>query len=131
MSLLAVAPAKAPPLSDAPHANEALPLSAGAFPELRRPSASQTISAADAYIFKKSVGYAPVLYRGFTGVMSFSFCFVSVSVLPSLATTMSTGLTNGGPAVIVWGWIIVAALSVLSGASLAEICSAYPTAGAV
>jgi amino acid transporter len=37
--------------------------------------------------------------------------------------------TTGGPAVMVWGWVVVACMTMLVGLSMAEICSAHPTSG--
>ncbi|CAF1001139.1 unnamed protein product, partial [Didymodactylos carnosus] len=41
------------------------------------------------------------------------------------------GLNTGGPAVIIWGWIIGSFFTIMIGLSLAEICSTYPSAGSV
>lgn len=38
------------------------------------------------------------------------------------------GYVNGGPVVMVYGWIFVCLFSMTVALSLAEICSAYPTA---
>ena len=38
-------------------------------------------------------------------------------------------MTYGGPVVIVWGWIIVGVFTTIVGLGMAEIASAYPTAG--
>lgn len=43
----------------------------------------------------------------------------------------SIGITFGGPVVMVWGWLFVTACTCLVGLSMAELASAYPTAGAV
>jgi amino acid transporter len=37
--------------------------------------------------------------------------------------------TTGGPAVMVWGWIVVAVMTMLVGLAMAEVCSAHPTSG--
>lgn len=41
------------------------------------------------------------------------------------------GINTGGPVVIIWGWIIASFFTILVGASMAEICSSYPSAGSV
>lgn len=38
-------------------------------------------------------------------------------------------MAAGGPASAVWGWLIVGAFSMCVCSAMAEICSAYPTAG--
>jgi len=87
-------------------------------------------AASDAALLAK-LGYADTLFRGFSAVDSFAFCFTSVAVLSSLAATLSTGLTNGGPSVVIYGWLAVSALTILTGAVMAEICSSFPSAGSV
>jgi amino acid transporter len=87
------------------------------------------MDADDAILAK--MGYKQELYRGFSSFMSFSFCFTAVSVLSSLAVLYGYGLATGGPAVMVWGWIISSFFTILAGMALAEICSSYPSAGSV
>ncbi|KAG8855588.1 hypothetical protein FRB96_006782 [Tulasnella sp. 330] len=44
---------------------------------------------------------------------------------------MAIGLTDGGPVTVLYGWIIVSLISLCISASLAEICSVFPTSGGV
>lgn len=90
---------------------------------------TQAIDEDDQVLAK--LGYKQELYRGFTGFMNFSFCFTAVSVISSISILFSYGLTIGGPVVMVWGWVIGSFFSILVGLSMAEICSAYPSAGSV
>lgn len=53
----------------------------------------------------REMGYRHELSRGFTRLSSFSFCYTSVAVLASLSMLYSYGLSTGGPAVMVWGWV--------------------------
>lgn len=46
-----------------------------------------------------------------------------------ISTSMVTGLSSGGPMMIVYGIIIIALISVCVGVSLGELSSAYPHAG--
>lgn len=46
-----------------------------------------------------------------------------------LATTLNYPLIGGGPANVIWGWLLVALIVVCVAASLGEITSVYPTAG--
>ncbi len=70
-------------------------------------------------------------HRGLSGFMNFAFGFTEVSVLASVTALFQYGLETGGPAVWFWGWLISwAAITVVS-LSMAEICSAYPSAGSV
>eukprot|EP01035_Chromulina_nebulosa_P019809 gene19809-25753_t len=54
-----------------------------------------------------------------------------VSVIASLSAILSYGLITGGPVIIIWGWIITFIFTLIVVLCLAEICSAYPTAGGV
>ncbi|CAF2708879.1 unnamed protein product [Rotaria sp. Silwood2] len=77
------------------------------------------------------MGYKQELYRGFSPLMSFAFCFTSVNVLTSMSISFTYALHTGGSAVAVWSWLIGSIFTNLVGLSLAEICSVYPSAGSV
>jgi hypothetical protein len=44
----------------------------------------------------RRMGYRQELERGFSGFMSFTFCFTVVSVFPSLSIGLDFGLNTGG-----------------------------------
>src|ERR1700677_4828174 len=44
-------------------------------------------------------------------------------------TLYGYGLVTGGPVTMVWGWVIVGIMTTVVGLGMAEVCSAYPTAG--
>ncbi|KAF7297440.1 Amino acid transporter [Mycena indigotica] len=44
-----------------------------------------------------------------------------------LAAPIATSLIGGGPATIIWGWVLVSALTLPLAFSLGEICAKYPT----
>ena len=44
---------------------------------------------------------------------------------------LDVGLEEGGPSVMIWGWIICCIFTFIIGLSLAEITSAYPATGSV
>lgn len=48
-----------------------------------------------------------------------------------LSTTLAYSLTDGQSVTVLYGWIFVSCISLAIAASLAEICSVYPTAGGV
>ena len=73
----------------------------------------------------------PALYRGVSGLMSFSLSLTAVNCVSSLVSVYALGLATGGPVVMVWGWAVVAVGFTLVGLALAEICSAFPYAGGV
>jgi amino acid transporter len=60
---------------------------------------------------------------------NFAISFSIISVLAGAITTFWLGMYAGGPFVITTCWILVGVFALLVGASMGEICSAYPTAG--
>ncbi|KXS09263.1 APC amino acid permease [Gonapodya prolifera JEL478] len=90
------------------------------------------MSAAQAHedaIRLAKMGYKQEFKRGFTLIHNFGVSFSHISILIGVGTLLSYALVAGGPAGAVMGWIIVSFLSLMVALSMAEICSAYPTAG--
>ena len=83
----------------------------------------------DAYL--RELGYEPVLTRRMGPFGNFAISFSVISVLSGCMTLYGFGLNTGGPAVMLWGWLIVGAMVMFIGAALAEVTSAYPTSGAL
>ncbi|UJR16304.1 hypothetical protein I4U23_003210 [Adineta vaga] len=79
----------------------------------------------------REMGYSQELYRGFSPLMSFAFCFTAVNVLASISLGFTYTLNTGGSGVAIWSWLIGSLFTILIGLSLAEICSVYPSAGSV
>ena len=77
------------------------------------------------------MGYLQELYRGFSPLMSFTYCLTAVNVLASISLGFTFTLTTGGSAVAIYSWIVASVFTILVGLSLAEICSVYPSAGSV
>jgi amino acid transporter len=75
------------------------------------------------------LGYAQELDRKMSGFSNFAISFTIISILSGCLTVYQYGLLHGGPPVMVWGWLLVGVLVLFAGLSMAEICSAYPTAG--
>ena len=75
------------------------------------------------------LGYAQELRRRMGGFSNFAVSFTIISVLSGCLTLYFFGMAEGGPVVIVWGWIIVGIFTAVVGLGMAEIASAYPTAG--
>ncbi len=76
-----------------------------------------------------SMGYAQELHRGMSTFSNFAISFSIISILAGGMTAFWLGMVTGGPRVITLGWIIVGFFALLVGMAMAEICSAYPTAG--
>ena len=53
-----------------------------------------------------------------------------VAVLSSIAVAWSSEMGTGGPSVLIWGWVICAFFTILTGLAMAELCSSMPSAGA-
>ncbi|CAI9096123.1 OLC1v1032202C1 [Oldenlandia corymbosa var. corymbosa] len=76
----------------------------------------------------KQLGYKQELSRGLSFLANFSVTFSIISVMTGITTLYNQGLTFGGPMTMVCGWPIVGLMTLIVGLSMAEICSAYPTA---
>ena len=64
-----------------------------------------------------------------SGFSNFAISFTIISILSGCLTVYQYGLLHGGPPVMNWGWLFVGVMVIFAGLSMAEICSAYPTAG--
>ncbi len=76
-----------------------------------------------------SLGYAQELRRRMGGFSNFAVSFTIISVLSGCLTLYYFGMSEGGPVDMVWGWIVVGVMTTIVGLGMAEISSAYPTAG--
>lgn len=79
----------------------------------------------------EALGKEQELYRGYSPLAAFSFCFTCVSIVPSLAQGLVTAIANGGPALTIWMWFAGGVCSMLSGLALAEMASVWPVSGSV
>ena len=75
------------------------------------------------------MGYAQELNRGMSRFSNFAISFTIISILSGCLTALQFGLQHGGPPAMIWGWLLVGVLVMFAGLSMAEICSAFPTAG--
>ncbi len=75
------------------------------------------------------LGYAQELFRAMGGFQNFAISFTIISILAGCLTSYAIAYGQGGPVAITWGWLIVGVMSTLVALSMAEIASAYPTAG--
>ncbi|OGR86967.1 MAG: amino acid transporter [Elusimicrobia bacterium RIFCSPHIGHO2_02_FULL_57_9] len=65
------------------------------------------------------------------GFANFAVSFTIISILTGAIVLYGQGLTYAGPGVNGWGWPLVTLFTLLVAASMAEIASTIPTAGAV
>lgn len=77
------------------------------------------------------MGYKSELPRSLSMLSVLGLSFAIMAVPYGLSTTFYITLSNGQSVTIIWGWVLLSFLSVAIAASLAEICSVYPTAGGV
>jgi amino acid transporter len=75
------------------------------------------------------LGYAQELFRAMGGFQNFAISFTIISILAGCLTSYYIAFGQGGPVAVTWGWLIVGGMSTLVALSMAEIASAYPTAG--
>jgi amino acid transporter len=78
----------------------------------------------------KGLGYAQELLREMGGFSSFAVSFSVISILTGATQLYGYGLAHGGPLQLTLGWIIVSIGTLCVALSMAELASAYPTAGA-
>jgi amino acid transporter len=76
-------------------------------------------------------GYAQELLRDMGGFSNFAISFSIISILTGAVSLYGHGLFYGGPGMMGWGWTVVALFVILIAASMAELASAIPTAGAL
>ncbi len=75
------------------------------------------------------LGYAQVLLRGMGGFENFAISFTIISILAGCLTSYYIAFGQGGPVAVTWGWLLVGLMSTIVALAMAEIASAYPTAG--
>src|SRR5277367_992522 len=75
------------------------------------------------------LGYAQELRRRMSGFSNFAVSFTIISILSGCLTLYGTGMTDGGPVIITWGWPFVGVMTLFVGLAMAEVCSSFPTAG--
>lgn len=77
------------------------------------------------------LGYAQELFRGFGGFSNFAISFSIISILTGAVTLFDYGLGMGGPLEMTLGWPLATVGTLMVALSMAELCSAMPTSGAM
>ena len=88
----------------------------------------QDILAADADSLHK-MGYAQELSRRMGGFSNFAVSFSIICILAGGITSFQVGFCTGGAFTTIVGWIVGSLFALIVGLSMAQIASAYPTAG--
>src|ERR1700743_1812372 len=98
-------------------------------PQIRPPSTTRQNAESQAALEK--LGYVSELPRNLSMLSVLGLSFAIMAAPFGLSTTLYISLTDGQSATGLYGWIFVTLISLAIAASLAEICSVYPTAGGV
>ncbi|GAB1693894.1 amino acid permease [Krasilnikovia sp. M28-CT-15] len=77
------------------------------------------------------LGYQQELHRRLSGFSNFAVSFSIISILAGAITSYVIAMTAGGPMAITLGWLVVGGMVTFVALAMAEVCSAYPTAGAL
>src|SRR5439155_704472 len=75
------------------------------------------------------LGYTQQLFREMGGFSNFAISFSIISVLTGAVLLFGYGLKLAGPIINSVGWPVVSLFTLAVAASMAELASAYPTAG--
>src|SRR5262252_2208649 len=75
------------------------------------------------------LGYAQQLFREMGGFSNFAISFSIISVLTGAIVLYGYGLKFAGPIINTVGWPVVSVFTLCVAASMAELASAYATAG--
>jgi amino acid transporter len=75
------------------------------------------------------LGYAQQLFREMGGFSNFAISFSIISILTGAILLYGFGLRFAGPIINTVGWPLVSVFVLIIAASMAELASAYPTAG--
>ena len=86
-------------------------------------------SASDDERYLAGLGYRQQLFREMGGFSNFAISFSIISILTGAVLLYGYGLKFAGPIVNSVGWPVVSLFTLAVAASMAEIASAYPTAG--
>ena len=63
------------------------------------------------------------------GFQNFAISFTIISILAGCLTSYYVAFERGGPVAVTWGWLLVGLMCTIIALAMAEIASAYPTAG--
>jgi amino acid permease (GABA permease) len=77
------------------------------------------------------LGYQQELHRRLSGFSNFAVSFSIISILAGAITSYGLAMNAGGPLSITLGWLFVGVMVTFVALAMAEVCSAYPTAGAL
>lgn len=79
----------------------------------------------------RQCGYKQEFRRIFSGFTSFGLTSSMVSILLGCIPLYSYELQSGGSATFIWSWLLIGVMTFSVVCALAEICSVFPTMGAL
>jgi amino acid transporter len=77
------------------------------------------------------LGYQTWTRRRWNGFANWAISAGVISTVTGVFSLYGFGMNTGGPAEMVFGWIVVSLGTLLVALSMAEICALYPTSGAL
>jgi amino acid transporter len=93
----------------------------------QKPTRAELIAQDEAEL--RRLGYAQQLFREMGGFSNFAISFSIISILTGAVLLYGYGLKFAGPIINSVGWPVVSLFTLCVAASMAELASAYPTAG--
>ena len=79
----------------------------------------------------RALGYKSSLTREMTSFSNFGLAFGTVSLTTGVSQLWYYGMVTGGPSVMLWSSVVIGFFTQFVSASMAEICSTFPTSGGV
>lgn len=102
----------------------------GVFSSDDRNKAERLLEEAQAnLVMAAETGYAPELKRGFSTLALLGVGFGLTNSWFGISASLVTGISSGGPMMIVYGILIIATISSCIAVTLSELASAMPNAG--
>ncbi|PWW00730.1 amino acid transporter [Paenibacillus cellulosilyticus] len=75
------------------------------------------------------MGFPQLLLRNYGSGAAFGLSFQQLGLIAGMIAVYGLAIEHGGWTVIGWGWLILGLFGIATGAALAELSSAFPTAG--
>ncbi|GFH25465.1 uncharacterized protein HaLaN_23433 [Haematococcus lacustris] len=75
------------------------------------------------------LGYKQELHRSLSWVANAACAYNIMGFWAVMGMYARIGMANGGPVVVIWGWVLVSCFSMAIALCMAELVSAFPTSG--
>ncbi|KAK2613027.1 hypothetical protein QQS21_000956 [Conoideocrella luteorostrata] len=92
-----------------------------------KPTASTPQDTRDAFDLA-GLGHGQAMVRKFSLWSMSALAFCVLGTWAAIASSLQTGLSNGGPISVLWGLLLITACNLCLAVSLGELCSSMPTA---